>query len=369
MISPTPTKPIKILPPVIHTGILGWMRQNLFNNIPNTIITFLILAILIWLVPGLFNWAIGSAVFTNDLQACREVMGTAACWGVIHEKFRLILFGRYTYSQQWRPLLATLLIILMLGLSCRKAFWHWWIHPLWLLTFTIYFVLMFGFEGSQTLPFVETAKWGGLPLTVLLTTVGIGLSFPISILLALGRQSNMPVIKSLCIVYIEFIRGIPLISVLFLASFMLPLFFSSGVTVSALLRVQIGIVLFSAAYLAETVRGGLQGIPNGQLEAAQSLGLGYWRTMYFIILPQALRIVIPPLVNSFIATLKDTSLVTIVGLAELLGSLKMAYSDAQWRAFHIEGYIFVSLVYFSVCFPMSRFSQYLEKSLNKDLRK
>lgn len=363
----TPTATTK--PPILHTGILGWMQSNLFSSLPNALVSVLIIGMLLWWLPGTFHWFIGGAVFDNDIDACRALDGSAACWGLITEKYRLILFGRYQFDQQWRPLLASILLVLMMVASCRKQFWKKWLVGVWAVVLTLYFLLMFGIEGSTTFPYMESTLWGGLPLTLLLSFFGIGLSFPLALLLALGRQSKMPIIRSLCIVYIEIIRGIPLISVLFLASFMFPLFAPPGFNISAILRVQIGIMLFSAAYLAEVVRGGLQALPKGQMEAAQAMGLSYWQAMRLIILPQALRIVVPPMVNSFIASFKDTSLVTIVSLFELLGSLKMAFGDAQWRPFHIEGYLFVSAVYFVFCFSMSRYSQFLEKELNKGVHR
>jgi general L-amino acid transport system permease protein len=354
-----------IKPPRIQSGVFGWMQQNLFNSISNSLISILILGLMLWWLPSAFHWFIGGAIFRADNAACRALEGSAACWGVITEKYRLILFGRYTFDEQWRPLIASIILVVMLVISCRKQFWNRWLVAIWLVGLAIYFSLMMGFTGSTTLPTIESALWGGLPLTLLLSIFGIGLSIPLAILLALGRQSPMPIIRSICVIYIEFIRGIPLISVLFLASFMFPLFAPQGLSIPAMIRVLIGITLFSAAYLAEVIRGGLQALPKGQIEAAQAMGLSYWQSMRLIILPQAFRIVVPPLVNSFIASFKDTSLVTIVSLYELLGSMKLAFGDAQWRAFHIEGYLFIAAIYFAFCFTMSRYSQFLEKDLNK----
>jgi general L-amino acid transport system permease protein len=213
---------------------------------------------------------------------------------------------------------------------------------------------------------VPTDQWGGLPLTVMLATFGIVLAFPLSVLVALGRRSNLPAIRTLCIVYVELIRGVPLISVLFMASFMFPLFMPVGASPDVLLRVLVGIVLFAAAYLAETVRGGLQAIPKGQVEAAASLGLSYWQTQRKIVLPQALAIVVPGIMNTFIAVFKDTSLVTIVSLYELTGSMSLALnSDANWRPYKIEAYFFITLIYFAFCFAMSRYSLWIEKQVNR----
>ena len=228
-------------------------------------------------------------------------------------------------------------------------------------------LLMWG--GLPGLPFVSDEKWGGLPLTLILSTAGIGLSFPLAVLLALGRRSELPAVRAGCVAYIELWRGVPLVSVLFMASIMFPLFLPEGFTIDKLLRAQLGIVLFTAAYVAETVRGGLQAIPRGQYEAADAIGLGYWRKMRLVILPQALRLVIPPLVGQFITTFKDTSLVIIIGLYDLLSSSKVALADPQWRGFYVEGYLVAALIYFVFTFSMSRYSQYLERRLGRGVQR
>jgi general L-amino acid transport system permease protein len=213
--------------------------------------------------------------------------------------------------------------------------------------------------------YVEDSRWGGLPLTLILATFGIAFAFPIGVLLALGRRSRMPAIKALCVVYIELIRGVPLISLLFMSSVMLPLFLPEGVSIDKLVRAQIAIIMFAAAYISETVRGGLQAIPKGQYEGADSLGLTYWQQMRKIILPQALKIVIPPLVSIFISLFKDTSLVVIIGIFDLTLAAKAALSDASWRGFGVEAYLFISLIYFVFCFSMSKYSQALERRLGR----
>jgi general L-amino acid transport system permease protein len=213
---------------------------------------------------------------------------------------------------------------------------------------------------------VTTDRWGGLPLTIMLASLSIVLAFPISVLVALGRKSRLPAIRTFCVIYVELVRGVPLISVLFMASFMFPLFMPQGFTIDVLVRVLVGITLFAAAYMAEIVRGGLQAIPKGQVEAADSLGLTYWQTQRKIVLPQALAMVVPGIMNNFISIFKDTSLVTIVSLYELTGSLGLALnSDADWRPFKIEGYLFITLIYFIFCFAMSRYSLWVEKQLNR----
>jgi general L-amino acid transport system permease protein len=219
--------------------------------------------------------------------------------------------------------------------------------------------------GVLGLPYVENERWGGLILTLMLATVGLAAAFPLSVALALGRRSDLPVIRGLCVGFIELVRGVPLISLLFMASVMLPLFLPSGVTIDKLLRAQIALVLFAAAYLAEAVRGGLQAVPAGQYEAADALGLPYWRKTWLVILPQALKVSIPAIVNTFIAFLKDTSLVLIIGLFDLLSTIKVALIEPAWSGFGVEAYLFASLVYFAFCYAMSQYSQALERKLSR----
>jgi general L-amino acid transport system permease protein len=234
---------------------------------------------------------------------------------------------------------------------------------MWVAVLVLFFGLMFG--GFAGMVHVPTDRWGGLPLTVLLATLSIVLAFPLAVVVALGRRSNMPAIKTVCVIYVELVRGVPLISVLFMASFMFPLFMPPGTSIDVLLRVLVGITLFSGAYMAEIVRGGLQAIPKGQQEAADTLGLSYWQAQRKIILPQALALVVPGIMNNFIAIFKDTSLVTIVSLYELTGAMGLALnSDSNWRPFKIEAYFFIAAIYFVFCFSMSRYSLWIEKRLS-----
>lgn len=349
--------------PVVSRGMVGWARRNLFGGPGSVLATLTIIAALFYYVPGFIDWAVVNAVTRPDVAACRALEGAGACWGVIVEKYRLILFGRYPFDEQWRPLAATALMLAMLVASCTRPLWSRWLLVAWALVFAVFFILMRG--GVFGLSAVETDRWGGLPLTLLLSTIGIAAAFPLAVLVALGRRSHLPALRTICIVYVELIRGVPLISVLFMASFMFPLFMPQGVTINVLVRVLVGITLFAAAYLAEVVRGGLQAIPNGQHEAAASLGLSYWQTQRKIILPQALRLVVPSIMNSFISTFKDTSLVTIVSLYELTGSVTLALSgDSNWRPFFIEAYLFIAAIYWVFCFAMSRYSQWVEEHLN-----
>lgn len=349
--------------PVRTSGFVPWIRTNMFGDLRSSITSVFLLALAAYLLPRLYNWGLGNAVFSASADACQSVRGAGACWGVVTEKYRLILLGRYPFEEHWRPVLATSLMVAGLIASCIRVFWKPWLAAMWVAIMVVFFVLMGG--GVLGLTQVRTDLWGGLPLTVLLATVSIFLAFPLSIAVALGRRSNLPAIRSACIIYIELIRGVPLISVLFMASFMFPLFMPQGVTIDVLVRVVVGITLFAAAYMAEIIRGGLQAIPKGQLEAADTLGLSYWQTQRKIVLPQALAMVVPSVMNNFISIFKDTSLVTIVSMYELTGALSLALnSDVNWRPFKIEAYLFITVVYFTFCFAMSRYSLWVEKQLS-----
>ena len=336
---------------------MKWVRDNLFGSWVSTAFTLLLVYLLWKGLPPIIDWAFLDAVWRPDANACRAAEG--ACWGFIAEKHRFILFGTYPYEQHWRPGLASLILIGLWVFSAIRVFWKWWLLLVWLFGLLIIGGLMWG--GAFGLPYVENERWGGLILTLLLSTFGVAFAFPLSILLALGRRSDMPVIRALCVGYIELIRGVPLISVLFMASVMLPLFLPSGVTIDKMVRAQLAIVMFAAAYLAEVIRGGLQAIPKGQYDAAHALALPYWRRTWLIILPQALRISVPPLVNTFIALFKDTSLVLIIGLFDLLSTIKISLTEPAWNGFGIEAYVFASLVYFAFCFAMSRYSKSFER--------
>jgi general L-amino acid transport system permease protein len=355
----TATAPV-LPPPYVQRGVLGWLRVSLFSSPLNTLLTVLVAWLLLMTIPAMIEWLFIRADFNaTSAQECRASGG--ACWAFIAEKHRLILFGVYPYDEQWRPLLASVVLVAVIVCSCVRWFWKPFLGLIWVVALTIVGVLMWG--GVLGLTHVENDRWGGLPLTLILATFGIAAAFPFGLLLALGRRSNMPAIKALCVVYIELIRGVPLISLLFMSSVMLPLFLPEGFNIDKLLRAQIAIILFAAAYIAETVRGGLQAIPKGQYEGADSLGLSYWQQMRKIILPQALKVVIPPLVGIFIALFKDTSLVVIIGIFDLTQAAKTAVADAAWRGFSAEAYLFIAFIYFIFCFSISRYSQSLERQL------
>jgi general L-amino acid transport system permease protein len=356
-----------LLPPSERSGPVAWARRNLFSGWLNTALTLVLGYFLVRFALSFVDWAFLNAVWSvpgQDTSACRELQGRGACWALIEEKHRFILFGTYPFEEQWRPLLACVIFVALYVVSAIRAFWRRSLLLVWAVGLTSIGVLMWG--GVLGLSYVEQERWGGLVITLILATFGIVLAFPVAVLLALGRRATgLPAIRALCIAYIELIRGVPLISVLFMASVMFPLFLPEGMNIDKLLRAQVAIIMFAAAYLAEVIRGGLQAIPKGQYEAADALGLGYWRKTGLIVLPQALRIVIPPLVNTFIGLFKDTSLVLIIGIYDLLNAAKTAIIEPQWRGFGVEAYVAVSLVYFAFCFAMSRYSQNLERDLNR----
>jgi general L-amino acid transport system permease protein len=354
-------------PPVISTGVLGWLRANLFNSVFNTILTLLAVYLLAMTVPPMVRWAVIDAIWSApNGQVCRA-HEDGACWAFVVEKLRFILFGRFPYAEQWRPLFVVVIFVGMILASCDRRLWGRRLGLIWVGGLLIAGLLMRG--GVLGMSFVPTDFWNGLPLTLILSVVGMAFAFPLAMLLALGRRSRLPAVRGICIAYIELIRGVPLITVLFMASVMLPLFLPTGVTVDKLLRAQIAFILFAAAYLAEVVRGGLQAIPKGQIEAADSLGLSYWRRTRLIVLPQALSMVIPPLVNNFIGAFKNTSLVIIIGLFDLLGTANAALADPNWQGFAAEAYIFTAAIYFCFCFFMSRYSQMLEREFSKGRRR
>ena len=359
--------PVREQPPASLVGPWAWARRNLFGSWWSSAVTILLGYLLVRWAWGFFSWAVLHAVWSvpvaaNPLETaipCRQVQGVGACWAVIGDKWRFILFGSYPYNMQWRPALAVLLFIGLYAVSANRKFWRKELLYIWIVTLAVIALLMWG--GVLGMDYVAQDQWGGLPITLILATFGLAFAFPLAVVVALGRRSTqLPAVKVLCVGYVELIRGVPLISLLFMASVMFPLFMPEGLNPDKLLRAQVAIILFAGAYLAEVVRGGLQSLPKGQYEAADALGLSYWQKTLKIILPQALRIVIPPLVNTFIGFFKDTSLVLIIGIFDLLTTAKTAIVDPAWQSFSIEVYLFVGLIYFAFCFAMSRYSRHLE---------
>jgi general L-amino acid transport system permease protein len=415
----------QLAPPIVETGALGWMRKNLFSSWGNGITTLVLIVAVAWILSNFLHWAVFTAVF--DAKSGAECRGHGACWALIREKYRYIFFGSFPYEQHWRPLFAVITMLAMLILSSDRRMWNKRLIAIWAIGSFITFLLMFGeinisislilfvalaagglgmiLRGSIAPPaelngwralaaigavglvlrivgvlpawslaiapfsYVETGLWGGIPVTIILATYGLLFAFPFGILLALGRRSNLPLIKGLCVGFIELIRGVPLISLLIMASVMLPLFLPSGMNIDKFLRAQVAVILFAGAYIAEIIRGGLQSLPKGQFEAADAMGLNYVQKTTLIILPQALRVVIPPLINTFIGFFKDTSLVLIIGIFDFLNTANQALVDPNWAGFPGEVYLFAAFVYFCFCYSMSRYSKYLEIELNKGTRR
>jgi general L-amino acid transport system permease protein len=349
-------------PPGKVFGPMAWMRNNLFDGWFNTILTLVAVYLIYLIIPPLLEWAIFKASWVGTTQA--DCSKEGACWVFIIQRFGQFMYGYYPAEFRWRVDLTVWLAIigvapLFIAKVPKKGYYG--LGFIILYPIIAYFLLHGGAFGLEN---VATSQWGGLMLTLVIAVVGIAGALPLGILLALGRRSNMPAVKVVCVTFIEFWRGVPLITVLFMSSVMLPLFLPEGMNFDKLLRALIGVILFQSAYVAEVVRGGMQAIPKGQYEAAAAMALGYWRTMGLVILPQALKMVIPGLVNTLIALFKDTSLVIIIGLFDLLNSVKQASADPKWLGMATEGYVFAALVFWIFCFGMSRYSQYLERKLD-----
>ena len=367
--TPAPTRD---RPPANLVGPIAWMRTNLFSSWLSSAVTLVFGYFLLRLAFSFVNWGLINAVWsvpnlTNgnpDPSACRAVHGIGACGAAVHDKGRLTLFGRYPFDEQWRPAICLALFIGLYIVSGMRRFWRKELAFIWVATLALIFLLMWG--GVLGLSYVPQDEWGGLPITLILATFGLASAFPLAVLVALGRRATgLPAVKMICVVYVELIRGVPLVALLFMASVMIPLFLPTGTNIDKLLRAQIAIILFVAAYVAEVVRGGLQALPKGQAEAADALGLTYWQKTLKIILPQALRLVIPPLVNTFIGFFKDTSLVVIIGIFDLLLSGKTAMNDPTWQGAAAEIYAFMAVIYFAFCYAMSKYSQNLEAQLGR----
>ena len=424
-------------PPATTVGIIGWFRANLFPDWWNSVLTVVGIVIALWVIKGLFTWAVWDAHFLgSERDVCKpnfqiakdevtvpgylpdgsvveiatttdrvvvppgvepnmrwehksvvrtvrapgtreyakvtveqDVVIEGACWIVVSQRFDQFIYGFYPSEERWRPTFVVGLgLVLLIYMLTDGVPYRGWVALTLAIPFPIAaFILlqgdMFGLE------LVENSKWGGLLLTIIISAVAISGALPLGIALALGRRSQMPIIRMFCIMFIEFLRAVPMITILFMAMVVLPLFLPPGTTFDQLLRVLIGVTLFIAAYTAEVVRGGLQAIPKGQYEAASALGLGYWKMMGLIILPQALKIMIPAIVSLFIGIFKDTTLVQIVGLSDLLTMVQLAVTDANWIGLAKEGYMFCALVFFIFCFSMSRYSMYLERKLHTGHRR
>lgn len=338
---------------------MNWLRQNLFSSKLNTMATLTLFLVAIYGMVPFLDWAVLSADWRGASRA--DCSGEGACWIFIQQRAGQFFYGFYPEAERWRIDSAAIFVAAALALFWVPRISHRGITGGFALLIALLagFVLLKG--GVAELPTIEPRQWGGLMLSLVITIVGLAIAFPLGVLLALGRRSSMPVIRTFCVAFIELWRAVPLITVLFMAAVMLPLFLPDGMTVDKLLRALIGVGLFTAAYLAEVVRGGLQAVPRGQYEAAFALGLGYWRTMVFVILPQALRHVIPGLINTVISLFKDTTLVLIIGMFDFLGIIQASLTDPEWIGFALEGYVFAAMVYWIICFGLSRLSLAVER--------
>jgi len=353
-------------PPRSEVGVVGWLMRNLFSSWSNTLLTIVGLWLCYRLIAAVLDWAVFSAVFVgNDGTVCQRAE-VGACWPFVTAKFGQFMYGRYPDAERWRVLLTYGLTAGTLGWLMIPALpWKKWFALFGIFALPVVsWALLYG--GVLGLPVVQTELWGGLLVTLVVATVGIAGSFPIGVILALGRRSQMPIARWVSIFFIEVVRAVPLITILFMASVMLPLFLPEGVSFDKLLRALIGVMFFAGAYMAETIRGGLQAIPRGQYEAADALGLSFPQKMGLIILPQALKLVIPGIVNSFVGLAKDTSLVLIIGIFDLLGIVQAGLTDAKWFApgTAMTGYVFAAAVFWVICFGISRYSAWLERRLS-----
>ncbi|MEM6942730.1 MAG: amino acid ABC transporter permease [Pseudomonadota bacterium] len=429
-------------PPPASTGFVGWIRENLFRGPVNSVITVILLGMLIWLIPGIINWAFIDAVWiASSLNECRE-LGKGACWAVIVERFDQFIYGFYPADERWRPNIAFILMLAAFAFALFDkmplmsdetyhrirpyglifsacfpvlAYWLIWGGTIWgpllfLATPVVGYLVMQAIDKLEhaTLPpalaslplgliaglvaalvwllvllgplssilsfipiglqEVESQQLGGFLLATIIGVAGITLSLPIGILLALGRRSGLIFIQTLCVIFIEFIRGVPLITLLFVATSVLAFFFPPNSNLDLILRVVIMVTAFASAYMAEVIRGGLASLPSGQYEAADAMGLNYWQATRLIIMPQALKVSIPNIVSTFIGLFKDTTLVVVIGLLDPIGLINTTRADSAWNGIIWEFYVFVGLFFFIACFAMSRYSLYLERKLATDRR-
>jgi general L-amino acid transport system permease protein len=418
-------------PPITLIGPIGWLRANLFSGWFNTILTIISLGFVLYVLSGLLPWMFQSVWNAESLSECREIMIATwgdthghACWAVIRERWLQLLFGFYPSELYWRPILSFVLLLLALSpvlfsekvpsqliwLTVAYPFvmpWLMWGGPIWgavmaaagfglglvamrfaedrigslagiilgVVTALVWWLFLMGpvVDGlASVIPLelqpVASRDFGGFMLSILIGVVAIGCSLPIGIVLALGRQSDLLIVKSICVGFIEFIRGVPLITLLFVASTLLNIFLPPGTNFDIILRVMIMVTLFASAYMAEVIRGGLAALPKGQYEGGDSLGLDYWQSQRLIIMPQALKISIPGIVSTFIGVFKDTTLVSIIGLLDPLGLSNGIRADTAWNGIYWELFAFIALLFFIFCFSMSRYSMYLERKLQTDHR-
>jgi general L-amino acid transport system permease protein len=338
----------------------GWrILAPLFDNRWNAALTLICLLPIAWLGPALLRWSVLDAVFAGSRDACQVASG--ACWAFVGDKLGFFLFGFYPAALRWRPGVAVLLVGVLIAASLWPRFWHWRLLFAWLAGTAAALLLMAGGPGLAAVP---TNQWGGLPVSLMVTLAGVLGGFPLGVLLALGRRSReLPFIRWACVVWIELVRGVPLISILFMVNVMVPLFLPELLTPEKLARALLAYALAASAYFAEVVRGGLQALPDTQGQTARALGLSYWQAMRLVVLPQALRIAIPPLANTVISFIKETSLVMVIGLFDLLGTIQLAARDPAWLVTGTEGYLFAGAVYLALCAGTARYAGWLEHRL------
>jgi general L-amino acid transport system permease protein len=343
--------------------VIDWLRRNLFSSVWNTVLTLLVVA-LVWVaVPPFIDWAVVNATLTgNSKAAC---IGDGACWTFIRQRLPLFIWGHYPAAELWRLAAVAALMVGFVTPVLRDGTRHRGIWLLLMLTVLPLLATILLVGGIFDLPFVDTNLWGGLMLDIIISFVTVAGALPFGILLALGRRSQLPIVRMLSIGFIELWRGVPLLTVIFMSAVMVPLFLPNGVSIDRLIRAMVAFTLFNSAYMAETVRGGLQGVPIGQEEAAFSVGLRWWQVQLFVVLPQALRIVVPGIVNNIVDLFKDTSLVSIIGLVDLLGAVSQALKDPAWLGLAKEGYVFTALLFFVCCFAMSMYGRSFERRLNR----
>jgi general L-amino acid transport system permease protein len=348
--------------------ILDNINKNINTSNFNAVLSVSIILLIIFGLPPLLNWLIFDATIVGDTkEACT---GGGACWVYIKVWFNRFMYGMYPNAEQWRVNVTFIAVLVFMAagffvptrLKNYLSLYYTFLLPI--ISFALIYYIISG--GSFGLVWVETGAWGGLSLTFMVSFFSLIFCFPLGMMLALGRRSNLPIIKYSSLSFIEFWRGVPLITVLFMSAVMFPMFLPEGTYIDKLIRVVVAITLFEAAYTAEVIRGGLQALPRGQYDAAKSLGMGYWRMHVFVILPQALKLVIPGIANTFLALIKDTPLIFVVGLLELVGMLNLAKTNPKWLGFSMEGYVFAGIIFWIICYSMSKYSQKLELKYKTD---
>lgn len=360
-------------PPVSEAGVVGWVRHNLFASWWDALLTLAAIYVLYLVIPPFLNWAVFDAIwqFSPDVAIGEKqpqfsdctAISSGACWIFVRARFWQFVFGFYPEDERWRVVLTFFLLVgSIYGLLSQRVANK---KPVAIFFFVFFpFVAFFLLHGGFGLPEVPTSRWGGIMLTLIIAGIGILFSLPLGIMLALGRRSQLPIVHLLCVLFIEFARGVPLVTILFMANIMLPLFLPPQFEPDILLRILVGVTMFASAYMAEVVRGGLQALPRGQYEGAMAMGLGYWQMMRLVIMPQALRVAIPGIVNNFISLTQDTTLVAIVGLYDFLNIVRAGSRDANWIGTEMEGYVFCAFIYWVFCFAMSRYSMHIERKLH-----